>query len=663
MKKALSLLLMLCLFGSLFGAALADGLEGKPWVNPEWPENLPGERPALENDFYLYVNYDLHQKVGKGSDSEIGGVLQAEKEMRDALWELVRNGDSTEAKVLRILTGLIMDRERREKDGLEPLMAYVRRVQAVKSLEELSTLCREDGFLFGSPYARVDLTQSDKDPETFAIGIYFNEIVPQRQLNEGEEEPENEEEKLDKARVSEDLQLLGWDADSAQQMTERLVRYQLECYPRFFEYKVGENGVSIIPTAEETLKGCTPLRDQLVSQGWLTDESKASYFLMDVLPFQQMMKQYTDENLELFKAIVCLSMYRYAVDYLNPATYAKYHDFNADLDEKTAFDYMQYYARYLTEKAYADAYITGETRERIRELTGMCKQALADWMRQCEWLSEASRENAAKKALAMKVVIMNPEETVDYAPLLQQLSADGISLLEAATLYDQTNRKLLLTMAGKPYQRGHRFLVSDSMLQANAVYKPDVNAFYMMAGILLPMFYDSSSMETLLATLGQTIAHEMAHAFDPVCITYDADGQMASSPLTEDDLRTYQERALRLVEKLSAIEAADGVMLNGQRKIQEATADLLGLRVVLDLAAKQEGFDYDRFFTALARKFYRSFLAKEDALDNYGSDLHPPYYVRVNYTFAQFEAFYHAYPAVQEGKPMYIAPADRATLW
>ena len=63
MKRIISFLLALCLVTGMVSAAMAEGvLEGKPWVNPEWPENLPDERPALEDDFYLYVNYDLHKQ-------------------------------------------------------------------------------------------------------------------------------------------------------------------------------------------------------------------------------------------------------------------------------------------------------------------------------------------------------------------------------------------------------------------------------------------------------------------------------------------------------------------------------------------------------------------------------------------------------------------------
>lgn len=183
-----------------------------------------------------------------------------------------------------------------------------------------------------------------------------------------------------------------------------------------------------------------------------------------------------------------------------------------------------------------------------------------------------------------------------------------------------------------------------------------------MAGILRPAFYNNSSRETLLGTVGTTIAHEMSHGFDPYGIQYDSEGQ-SNCVLTPEDLEAYQKKVQRLTENLSRIELADGALMDGTRKLSEEAADLLGLRLVLNMASQAEGFDYDLFFRTLARCFFRSFKTREAAMDNYASDYHPAYYIRVNYTFSQFEEFYRTYPAIQEGTGMYYPPESRESLW
>ena len=141
----------------------------------------------------------------------------------------------------------------------------------------------------------------------------------------------------------------------------------------------------------------------------------------------------------------------------------------------------------------------------------------------------------------IQVVIVGPEERVDYEPLLKALSAEDISLLQAAFRYDRTEHQFLLRAAGTAYAPGLRLLYDDTMLKPDAIYEPHRNTFYLMAGILEPEFYNNASRETLLASIGQTIAHEMGHGFDINGIQYGGQGEYAS-PLTQEDLQKYQEK-------------------------------------------------------------------------------------------------------------------------
>ncbi len=663
MKKVPVILLIICLLTSLLTGVLAEGHpEGKPWVNPEWPENVPAERPAPENHFYLSVNYDLHRRppMDTGLDSGDSVGARVEKELEDDIWRLVDAEKSTEAICLNILASLIMDTDRREKDGLEPLMVYVRQVRSAKTTEELSALCRQGGFLFSSPYATLELDRSLLNPDKFVMMVYFNDVMPRLQFEADEPQPANEEDWFDKKRVEEELVLLGWDADSAKQLTERLARYELDS--RTYGDKAPDTeGLDQNSPLEKALANCVPLRDQMTSQGVLWADG-AAFEISSFSMFRYMQSMYTDENLELFKAIVCLSMYHYAMDYLDPAAYAKAHEGEDLSPRKIAYNYMLVHSRFLTEQAYADAYISPETRVLVKDLAEECKQALADRMRRCEWLSEESRANAVKKAEMMQVVIVSPEERTDFKPLLAALCREDISLLDAAVQYDAMELRMKLRLAGQPFERGHRFLNSNSMIAANAVYEPGKNTFYMMAGILKPAFCDTSSRETLLATLGQTIAHEMSHGFENYGVEYDWDGNQ-NCVLTEEDKPKFLERVRRMSESMSRIELADGVMLDGSHTFFEAAADLNGLKVVLDLAKKTEGFDYDLFFRSIGKKFYRSFRTRDEAIMDYADNGHPANYVRTNYIIAQVDEFYLTYPAVKEGTDMYIAPEDRVSLW
>ena len=666
MKKAVGILLAFCLLTGLLTGVLAEGHpEGKPWVNPEWPENVPAERPSPEKNYYLYVNYDLHSRPpvvpGTGSSDSFGARI--EKEMEEDIRKLVETGESTEARALRIISSLITDTDRREKDGSEPLMAYVRQVKAVRNVEELSALCRREGFLFGSPYATFQLERSSLDPNNCVIQVSHVDVMPRLQFDDVESQPTEEKDWFDNRRLEEELVLLGWDRDTAKQLTERLARYELDSRTYVAGGPETEENEQA-PTAETVIKACTPLEDQLTSQGMLPADGSAGniFEIMDLSEFRYIQSLYRDENLEMFKAIVCLSMYRYAADYLDSAAWAKAHDGEELSPRQAAFDYMLHHTRFLTEQAYADAYISSETRARVKELAEECRQALADRMRRCEWISEETRTNAVKKAETIEVVIVTPEERTDFSPLLEALSRENISLLDAVIQCDAMERQMMLRLAGKPYDRAHRFFCTFSMLSANALYEPGKNTFYIMAGAIKPEFCDFTSRETLLGTLGQTIAHEMSHGYETYGVEYDWDGSR-NGILSEEDRPKFQERVQRMTESMNRIELADGTMLDGARTFFEAAADLNGLKVVLDMAKKTEGFDYGLFFRTLARKLYRYFPTRDDAIGNYASDFHPAHFVRCNFIFAQVDEFYTACPSVQKGTEMYCAPEDRVSLW
>ena len=175
-------------------------------------------------------------------------------------------------------------------------------------------------------------------------------------------------------------------------------------------------------------------------------------------------------------------------------------------------------------------------------------------------------------------------------------------------------------------------------------------------------YNDDSSRETLLAGIGQTIGHELSHGYDPNGIQFGWDGA-SENVLSEEDQPKFQERVQRLVDALNRIELADGVHVNGEHVIYEAAADLLGLRLTLDLAGKTEGFEYDLYCREYGQRYYRSFPTREAALQDYASNLHPAAYVRINFTTAQQDELYATYPAIVEGTPMYVAPENRVSIW
>ena len=93
----------------------------------------------------------------------------------------------------------------------------------------------------------------------------------------------------------------------------------------------------------------------------------------------------------------------------------------------------------------------------------------------------------------------------------------------------------------------------------------------------------------------------------------------------------------------------------------EAIADMAGMKCILKMAQKIDGFDYDRFFRANAAMWAR-IDTREKARWMLGADPHPFNYLRADITVQQFDEFQETY-GVKKGDGMYLAPEDRILVW
>ena len=99
------------------------------------------------------------------------------------------------------------------------------------------------------------------------------------------------------------------------------------------------------------------------------------------------------------------------------------------------------------------------------------------------------------------------------------------------------------------------------------------------------------------------------------------------------------------------------------QQITEIIADTEGLRLALDLAKKEENFDYDAFFRAYARYWNWYYSNRETYLRTFSTDVHPAPMFRVNFTVQLTDEFYETYSSVTEGTPMYLPPEERELVW
>ena len=125
------------------------------------------------------------------------------------------------------------------------------------------------------------------------------------------------------------------------------------------------------------------------------------------------------------------------------------------------------------------------------------------------------------------------------------------------------------------------------------------------------------------------------------------------------------------VHQSSAYEVLPGLKVSGANTLGENIGDLGGLNMAYHayhLSLKGQpapvigGLTGDqRFFLSWAqvwRAKYRDGVMREQLL----SDVHSPAYFRVNGTVRNMDAWYKAF-GVQPGDKLYLAPAERVSIW
>ena len=664
MKRLFSALLVLCLLAAC-GAARADETPstGHPWVNPNLCESFP-ERPGPEENFYLWANYDLFTEATAGGEIKPYDLMAAaEASLSEQFLDIYQNPEytDTESEILQILYRLASDTEKRKQESLDLLMSRVNRIKAVKSVEELTELIQEKGFLLATPFLVFNAQKSAIDPNQIVTCVERKLMLDYLPM---EDEPTEEElmngPAIDTEAPRKGLRLMQYSEEEADRIIGGLKQYDEPTAEDQPEWMDGTRA-----SLQQIRENCPPIYALLSSAGAVKEgaETQSIYeFSTGCIPVFSGF--YTDENLETLKAIVALSMYDYAKTYLNLDAFTA-ETYHAE-DEKAQQDLIRE-VRYLASIPAAQAYITHYCPEEKWAVASSLFEDIREAMRKriqaSAWLSEESRKKAMEKLdnLALGQIIP-PGGSFDCGTLLEELRGCN-NLMDAAAYCEYFNRQCSMRFVGEPMERTNPY-TNDTYgaLALGGQYIPSLNIFNIGASALNGTFCDFSSTEALYGSLGFHIAHEVSHGYDTLGAQRDVTGE---APLfTESDSQYFRDQSKKTTVQLDKIETGNGVMLQGEQVTYETMADLTGMTLVLDLAKQKEYFDYAACFRAAARFFYEYRPGNDNHPKADGRvDPHPPYYVRINFTAAQFDEFYQAYPSVKEGTPMYIAPEDRNLIW
>lgn len=315
-------------------------------------------------------------------------------------------------------------------------------------------------------------------------------------------------------------------------------------------------------------------------------------------------------------------------------------------------------------KQYVAKYFPPEAKDRMMTLVNNLIASLGNRIDSLSWMSAETKAKAHEKLDAFDVKIGYPEKWWTY----ENLNADTSSLYAYTRNIGEflTNRNL--EDLGKPVDRS-RWLMNAH--EVNAYYNPTTNEICFPAGILRPPFFNMNADDAVnYGAIGVVIGHEMTHGFDDQGANYDSKGNMVNW-WTAEDKATFETATAKLAKQFDGIQITPELKANGSLTLGENIADQGGLLISYDafmMANKdKEQTEIDgltpaqRFFVGYARVWGQN-ITPEEVVRRTKTDVHSLGEYRVNQTLKNIPAFYEAFN-VQEGDPMYLAPADRVIIW
>jgi putative endopeptidase len=221
---------------------------------------------------------------------------------------------------------------------------------------------------------------------------------------------------------------------------------------------------------------------------------------------------------------------------------------------------------------YVRKSFTPEAKKRMDELITNVFAAMKDRINGLEWMSDQTKAQAQVKLAAIKRKIGYPDVLRGYKGL--ELSRKSFFANSLAAGQFQLKRNLL--DVGKPVDKTRWGMTTPTV---NAYYSGQINEIVFPAGILQPPFFNFQADDAInYGAIGGVIGHEISHGFDDQGSKFDAEGNFKSW-WTDEDRKKFDERASCVVRQFDGYEVLPGLHMKGALTLGENIGDLGGLNV------------------------------------------------------------------------------------
>ena len=393
-------------------------------------------------------------------------------------------------------------------------------------------------------------------------------------------------------------------------------------------------------------------------------------------PAIEELKAYQEKSVEEWQAVLKDALMEDVVFFDNKEKAAVSLN-NKDLVNRIAARYM----KYEISRAFTDATITDEMKQRTLDYCRRLQAVFRERIRQNEWMSNGSKQNAIEKLDAMVFNCGAPDEW--YEEGLADLSQEP-SILDDVMALRRAYLTLLIKLTGMDTPKAcfHAMVLKFTLTTMNAFYDPNTNSTNIYPAFMVKPYYDQEQSDAHNYANMMFYAHEITHGFDPGGAKYNKDGDLGDIWATEADRLEFQKRSQQLIDYFSSLDllpAEVDLKNNGAYTNEENVADLGGFLLAYESYVgmlQEQGFtgeqyrlQQQRFYEAYAYTWCGKWTASwakqvtvgspddDDAIDNHSLGRE-----RVNGVITNTDDWYDLFDVTKDNK-LYVPKEKRVRIW
>ena len=618
-----------------------------------------------------YSRFGSFDRLGEDNNKRINDIL---KELQSNTYP-----QGTVEQKLSDYYKLAMDSARREKEGIQPVMPLIKKLEAAKTVKQLFDVQLEMAKFGDSEFYSAGMGADEKNATQNILNVSQGGLtLGQKDYYLETDEATTKIREAYKQHIVRMFQLFGFSKGQATKKMQNVWKLELSLA------KVSKSRTELRdPQAnynKMTLKDFTAKYPNLKLEQVMNAQGLQSKYMQELVVGQPafmagantlLAKMKPAEYRDYMEWGVIVSAANYLNDDVRKANFDFFGKTMTGRKEehplwRRATSQVQSAMGQALGRIYVDKYFPAAAKARMLKLVKNLQIALGERIAAQDWMDDSTKVNALLKLNSFYVKVGYPDKWIDFTKLVVDAKKSYYeNHINNLTFW---NEYYIDHTAGKPVDIEDWYMTPQTV---NAYYNPTTNEICFPAGILQVPFFDMTADDAFnYGAIGVVIGHEMTHGFDDQGRQFDKDGNMHDWWKATDG-KNFTERTDKYADFFSAIDVLPDLKANGRLTLGENLADHGGLMVAYAAfknATKNQtlpvidGLTPDqRFFLAYAGVWAGN-ITEAEIRNRTKSDPHALGRWRVNGALPHIDAWYEAF-GIKEGDKMYIPKEKRLQLW